>query len=111
MNAPRKPLPADGSPRAQPPRADADDAHRRVAAPRFRWQFSLSALFGTMLLLCVPFAIWGAILRADADEQLMLTVICIAAPLAVLVATATAFSLRRAIRTRRRSNLEGNRKK
>lgn len=96
MNAPRKPLPADGSPRAHP--------------PRFRWQFSLSALFGTMLLLCVPFAIWGAILRADADEQLMLTVICIAAPLAVLVVTATAFSLRRAIRTRRRSGWGGNRK-
>lgn len=110
MNAPRKPPPADGAPRAHPPRADAEDATRRGAPPPFRWQFSLSALFGTMLLLCVPFAIWGAILRADADEQLMLTVLCIAAPLAVLVATATAFSVRRAIR-KRRAGLEGNRKK
>lgn len=73
-----------------------------VDPPPFKWQFGLSALFGTMLLLCIPFAIWGAILRADPDEQLILTLLCIAAPLAVLVLAAAAFSIGRAVRKLRR---------
>lgn len=74
-----------------------------TAPGKHKWQFGLSALFGTMLLLCVPFAIWGAILRADPDEQLALTLLCIAAPLGVLVIAATAFSAGRAVHKLRRS--------
>lgn len=55
-----------------------------------------------MLLLCLPFAIWGAILRADAEQQLVLTLLCIASPLAVLVLAATTFSLGRMVRKFRR---------
>lgn len=70
--------------------------------PPIKWQFGLAALFGTMLLLCIPFAIWGAILRADPDEQLALTLLCIAAPLGVMVIAAVAFSIGRAVHKLRR---------
>lgn len=102
MNAPRKHASSDGSSIGPEPRAEAEEHHERVTLPPFRWQFGLPALLGTMLLLCLPFAIWGAILRADPDEQLVLTLLCIAAPLGVLVLAAVSVSIARAVREFRR---------
>jgi hypothetical protein len=98
MNAPRRHAQSNHSPLGAEPRAEADQRAAHVTPPPFRWQFGLPALLGTMLLLCLPFAIWGAILRGDPDEQMVLTLLCIAAPLGVLVLAAISVSIAHAIR-------------
>jgi hypothetical protein len=55
-----------------------------------------------MLLLCLPFALWGAILRANPNEELALTLLCIALPLGVLILAAVSVSLGRLVRKFRR---------
>jgi hypothetical protein len=52
---------------------------------RRRWQFGLPALLGTMMLLCLPFALWGAVLRANQADQFWLMLLCVITPLGVLV--------------------------
>lgn len=51
-----------------------------------RMQFSLFTLCATITLLCVPFAIWGAMLRANqlAPSPLLL-LLCVVAPLALMI--------------------------
>jgi hypothetical protein len=78
-----------------------DDEFRRPR--RGPWQFGLPALLGTMMLLCLPFALWGAILRANQADQFVLMLVCTAAPLGVLVLTALAVSVGRLVRKIRRS--------
>lgn len=53
-----------------------------MTVPRF--QFGLRSLLGTMLLLCVPFAVWGALLRSDPSRQFILVIVCLALPVSVL---------------------------
>ncbi|HEX5442583.1 MAG TPA: hypothetical protein VFW87_02085 [Pirellulales bacterium] len=50
----------------------------------WRFQFGLRSLLGTMLLLCVPFAVWGALLRADPSRQFILVIVCLAMPVMLL---------------------------
>lgn len=79
---------------------------RKPRAP-WRWQFGLPALLGTMMLLCLPFAIWGAILRANEADQLMFMLLCIVAPLGVLILAALSVSVGRLVRKlRQRSAAE-----
>jgi hypothetical protein len=88
-----------------PPRADGapHQPAEHLTPQSTRWQFGLPALLGTMMLLCLPFAIWGAILRANEDEQLVLMLLCIATPLGVLVLAALSVSLRNVLRDLRRA--------
>jgi hypothetical protein len=67
-----------------------------------RWQFGLAALLGTMMLLCLPFALWGAVLRANPADQFWLMVLCAAAPLGVLTLAALSVSAGRFVRSLRR---------
>lgn len=54
---------------------------------RPRTQFSLAALCATITLLCVPFAIWGAMLRPNQLEPSpLLVLLCVIAPLALMIA-------------------------
>jgi hypothetical protein len=71
------------------------------------WQFGLPALLGTMILLCLPFALWGAILRANQADQFLLMLLCTAAPLGVLTLAALSVSIGRLVRRRRRSKGAG----
>ena len=65
--------------RSQPPKTP-----RAAAPPRWRFQFGMRSLLGTMLLLCIPFAVWGALLRADPSRQFVLVIVCLALPVMVL---------------------------
>lgn len=71
---------------------------------RPRWQFGLSALLGTMMLLCLPFALWGAVLRAREADQFWLILLCVAAPLGVLVLASISVSVGEILRKRRRES-------
>jgi hypothetical protein len=71
------------------------DSHHPVEPPqqapeppaRPRMQFSLWALCATMGLLCVPFAIWGAMLRPDRLEPSpLLVLLCVISPLLLMIA-------------------------
>ncbi|HEV3344608.1 MAG TPA: hypothetical protein VG125_29805 [Pirellulales bacterium] len=66
------------------------------------WQFGLSALLGTLMILCVPFALWGAVLRANQADQSWLMALCMAAPLGVMILVSLAASAGRFLRKRRR---------
>jgi hypothetical protein len=66
-------------------------------------QFGLGALLGTLMLLCIPFALWGAVLRANEADQFWLMLLCTAAPLGVTMLLALSVSARRLLRRRRRS--------
>ncbi|HVX15661.1 MAG TPA: hypothetical protein VHC22_31030 [Pirellulales bacterium] len=90
-------------------RAQVDAPHENADRPRpppIRWQFGLPALLGTMLLLCLPFAIWGAILRANETDQLLLMLLCTAAPLGVLLLAALTVSVIRFVQRLRRRRHE-----
>ena len=51
-----------------------------------RMQFSLITLCATITLLCVPFAIWGAMLRPNQMEPSpLLVLLCVVAPLALMI--------------------------
>lgn len=50
----------------------------------WRFQFGLRSLLGTMLLLCIPFAVWGGLLRADPSHRYILVIICLAMPVTLL---------------------------
>jgi hypothetical protein len=69
-----------------------------------RWQFGLSALLGTLMILCIPFALWGAVLRANEADQFWLMTLCAAAPLGVMILVAFSVSAGRLLRKRRRSS-------
>lgn len=73
-------------------------------APRF--QFGLGALLGTLMLLCVPFALWGAVLRANEADQFWLMLLCAAAPLGVTILVAFSVSVGRFLRNRRRNRMQ-----
>lgn len=91
-----------------PRRADPENSTPPSRPASGRWQFGLPALLGTMLLLCLPFALWGAILRANPNEELALTLLCIALPLGVLILAALSVSVGRLIaklRRRKSANL------
>jgi hypothetical protein len=98
----RHPPPAGG--KAAPVEPDADAGR---TAPPSRWQFGLPALLGTMLLLCLPFALWGAILRANPNEEMALMLLCIATPLGVMVLLALSLSIGHALRRARRPKDSG----
>ena len=104
MTQPGDHAPFDRSPQraSGAPPGDPAETSERVTSRPTRWQFGLPALLGTMMLLCLPFALWGAILRANENEQLVLTLLCIATPLGVLVMAALSVSLGRAIHKLRR---------
>lgn len=58
-----------------------------------RFQFGMRGLMATVILLCIPFAIWGGLLRAggeaDGESRLVLFVLlCVAAPMGVMVLVA-----------------------
>lgn len=73
-----------------------------ASPPPWRFQFGLRSLLGTMLLLCVPFAVWGALLRADPSRQFVLVIVCLAMPVMLLfVAGLIAPAVRLARRLRR----------
>lgn len=84
------------------------DSENTVSRPpenrRRRWQFGLPALLGTMMLLCLPFALWGAVLRAKQADQFWLILLCVAAPLGVLFLAGMAVSLGEKLRKRRRKS-------
>lgn len=84
--------------RSQPPKTP-----RAPSPPRWRFQFGMRSLLGTMLLLCVPFAVWGALLRADPSRQFVLVIVCLALPVMVLfVAGLISPAVRLARRLRRK---------
>ena len=70
----------------------------------WRFQFGMRSLLGTMLLLCIPFAVWGALLRADPSRQYILVIVCLAMPVMLLfVAGLIAPLVRLARRLRRKT--------
>jgi uncharacterized membrane protein YcjF (UPF0283 family) len=83
--------------------SDKDNA-RPPQRRRRQWQFGLAALLGTMMLLCLPFALWGAVLRANQADQFWLMLMCAAAPLGVLTLTAVTVSVGRIVRNWRRKS-------
>lgn len=87
-------LPRSSLDRTAPP-PDSTEGTPPAHPPSGRWQFGLPALLGTMLLLCLPFAVWGAILRANPNEELALTLLCIALPLGVLFVASVSVSVAR----------------
>ncbi|HET6881113.1 MAG TPA: hypothetical protein VFI31_13215 [Pirellulales bacterium] len=101
MTRPPKHAPIDPPPSGDNLSAGEKDGDRG-GAPASRWQFGLPALLGTMLLLCLPFAIWGAILRANPHEEMVLMLLCIATPLGVMVLAGLSVSLGRALGELRR---------
>lgn len=69
----------------------------------WRFQFGLRSLLATMLLLCVPFAVWGALLRSDPSRRYVLVIVCLAMPVMLLfVAGLIAPVVRLARRLRRK---------
>ncbi|HVC94262.1 MAG TPA: hypothetical protein VND64_11260 [Pirellulales bacterium] len=57
---------------------------------RGRPQFTMRGMMATVVLLCVPFAIWGGLLRegaraADSTRVLVYIVLVMAAPMLVMV--------------------------
>lgn len=55
--------------------------------PPRQMQFSLFTLCATITLLCVPFAIWGAMLRPNQMEPSpLLVLLCVIAPVALMIA-------------------------
>lgn len=70
----------------------------------WRFQFGMRSLLGTMLLLCIPFAVWGSLLRADPSRQYILVIVCLAMPVMLLfVAGLIAPLVRLARRLRRKT--------
>jgi hypothetical protein len=74
---------------------------------RGRFQFGMRGLMATMVLLCVPFAIWGGLLRAgkepgDNSRLFVFVLLCVAAPMGVMVALGAAGAVARAYRRLRR---------
>jgi hypothetical protein len=74
---------------------------------RGRFQFGMRGLMATMVLLCVPFAIWGGLLRAgknpgDNSRLFIFVLLCVAAPMGVMVALGAAGAVARAYRWLRR---------
>lgn len=69
-----------------------------------RFQFGMRGLMATIILLCIPFAIWGGLLRAggegDGESRLVLFVLLsVAAPMGMMLVVA---ALPAAIRLYRR---------
>jgi hypothetical protein len=82
-----------GNPNSRPPQ------NRRA-----RWQFGLPALLGTMMLLCLPFALWGAVLRAKQADQHWLMLLCALAPLGIMALAGISVSVGEFLRKRRRKS-------
>lgn len=80
------------------------------AAPRGgRFQFGMRGLMATVVLLCVPFAIWGGLLRADGkdkgDSQLVIFVLlCVGAPMGMMLLLAALNAAARVYRALRPRN-------
>lgn len=90
--------------RSQPPKTP-----RAASPPRWRFQFGMRSLLGTMLLLCIPFAVWGALLRADPSRQFIPVILCLAMPVMVLFVAGLigpAVRLARRLRRKRRGGVE-----
>ena len=93
------PQPSSQRPSTQPPSPQPSG--------RGRFQFGMRGLMATMVLLCVPFAIWGGLLRAgkepgDNSRLFVFVLLCVAAPMGVMVALGAAGALARAYRRLRR---------
>ncbi|HUY87112.1 MAG TPA: hypothetical protein VMV10_00095 [Pirellulales bacterium] len=79
----------------------------RAEPPSGRFQFGMRGLMATMLLLCVPFAIWGGLLRAGKPAQgnarmYVFVLLSVAAPMGVMILISLALSASRAYRRLRR---------
>lgn len=75
--------------------------------PGGRFQFGLFGLMATMLLLCVPFAIWGGLLRAGkpapgSTQMFVFVLLSVAAPIGVMILIGLAGSAARAYRRLRK---------
>lgn len=83
----------------EPANRDAVPHQRRGG----RWQFGLGPLLGTLMILCIPFALWGAVLRANEADQHWLMLLCAMVPLGVMLLVAAAVYVGSWLRSRRRS--------
>lgn len=75
--------------------------------PSGRFQFGLFGLMATMLLLCVPFAIWGGLLRAGkptpgSTQMSVFVLLSVAAPIGVMILISLALAASRLYHRRRR---------
>lgn len=55
-----------------------------------RFQFGMRGLMATMVLLCVPFAIWGGLLQAGKESggsprMIIFVLLCVAAPIGMMM--------------------------
>lgn len=78
-----------------------------AAPPSGRFQFGMFGLMATMLLLCVPFAIWGGLLRAGkstpgATQMSVFVLLSVAAPIGVMILISLALAVSRLYRRLRR---------
>lgn len=75
----------------------------REQPPNGRFQFGMFGLMATMLLLCVPFAIWGGLLRAGkptpgSTQMFVFVLLSVAAPVGVMILISLALAASRAYR-------------
>lgn len=71
-----------------------------AAPPSGRFQFGMFGLMATMLLLCVPFAIWGGLLRAGkpapgSTQMSVFVLLSVAAPIGVMILISLALAASR----------------
>ena len=71
-------------------RQNSPDRSSSRPRPGGRFQFGMRGLMATIVLLCVPFAIWGGLLRAgrEADGSpriIIFVLLCLAAPMGVMI--------------------------
>lgn len=88
---------------------DIEDRSRSVAKPSGgRFQFGMRGLMATIVLLCVPFAIWGGLLRAGKPEpggstrMFIFVILSVAAPIGVMMLIGLAGAAARAYRKLRK---------
>ena len=89
---------------------DFEDHERSVAKSPGggRFQFGMRGLMATIVLLCVPFAIWGGLLRAgkpgqgDSTRKFIFVILSVAAPIGVMMLIGFAGSVARAYRKLRK---------
>jgi hypothetical protein len=89
---------------------DFEDRERSAAKPPGggRFQFGMRGLMATIVLLCVPFAIWGGLLRAgkpgqgDSTRMFIFVILSVAAPIGVMMLIGLAGSAARAYRKLRK---------
>ena len=84
-----------------------DRRPNRAPPPGGRFQFGMFGLMAAMLLLCVPFAIWGGLLRAGkptpgSTQMFVFVLLSVAAPIGVMILIGLARSAVRGYRKLRK---------